>query len=242
MKITIYTLEDPITNDIKYVGITSSTIENRLKSHIKGTKYKKQKRNSGKDRWILDLLSKNLLPIITEIETINDSYEYIEEVLEIYWIWQFKSWGFDLLNIQGLITNFCKMPKNVRYKTPVNQYDLDGNFIKRFESIASAVKAVNGHDGTIQRAAKLKNGFKSFGFMWRYDKDASSTVGPAISKRLPNKNRAVNQYDLDGNFIKTWESGQKASLKLGLLKSKISNCCNKKRKTHGGFLWEFKDK
>ncbi len=241
MEITIYTLEDPITNQIRYVGITSSTIKERLQNHIKNTKYRKRQTQSGKDRWILDLLSKNLLPIITEIEVVNDHYNYVEEVLEIYWIWQFKSWGFDLLNIQGLITDYSKMPKTARYKTPMNQYDLDGNFIQRFESVSLATKAVNGHGATIQRAARIKKGWKAYGFMWRYDKDADFSINNAISKGLPNKNKAVMQFK-NNKLVKIWESGQEAALSLNLLKSKISNCCTKKRKSHGGYTWEFKDK
>ena len=77
MKVTIYTLEDPITKDIKYIGITSSTMELRLKSHIKESKYKNKNRKSGKHRWILSLLDNNLSPIITEIEIIDDEYNYI---------------------------------------------------------------------------------------------------------------------------------------------------------------------
>ena len=243
MEVTIYTLEDPISFKIKYVGITSSTLEERLDGHVKQAKYSKLTRKSGRERWILDLLSKNLLPIISEIETVNDDYGYIEEVLERYWMFQFKCWGFELLNIQGLYTCPYKVPYHVRARTPINQYDLNGNFIKRYESVSEATKVVNGQGSVIQRAAREKSGWKAYGFMWRYDKDITNTsnISPALSKLLPNENRPVLQYK-DGILIKIWESGQQAAFESGLLKSKISNCCNGKRKTHGGYTWEFQDK
>lgn len=39
------------------------------------------------------------------------------------------------------------------------------------------------------------------------------------------KKREVLQYDLDGNLIKRWSSGRKASLALGVASPNISMCC-----------------
>lgn len=51
----------------------------------------------------------------------------------------------------------------------------------------------------------------------------------------------INQYDLDGNFIKEWESSAFAGKKLGIHENNISRCCKKfkYRKTAGGFKWEY---
>lgn len=51
----------------------------------------------------------------------------------------------------------------------------------------------------------------------------------------------VNQYDLEGNFIATYESYQEAALALGKSRtasSSISAVCNGKRKTAYGYKWE----
>lgn len=53
--------------------------------------------------------------------------------------------------------------------------------------------------------------------------------------------KKTNQYDLDGTFIKEWESIKDASEKLNVQPTSISECCNGKRKTAGGFIWEFKN-
>ena len=239
MEITVYTLEDPRNGDIKYVGITSATLKERLEGHIKSAKYRKRPATSGKERWILELLALGLSPVIKELETITDTFTFIQEYIEIYWIWQLKSWGYDLLNIDGLIKNFTNhSAEHVRYKTPIAQYDLDGNFIQKFSSIFAAAKFVNGNGSLIQRAAKRKNGWKAYDYQWRYTEEATDRIDPAKSKLLPNKEREVAQYK-DGNLIKVWSSGQEAAESLGLLKSKISNCVNGKRKTHGGFTWKF---
>lgn len=62
------------------------------------------------------------------------------------------------------------------------------------------------------------------------------------TQRLSNKiNRKINQYDLNGNFIKEWDSLFKASKSLGICKSGICQCCNGKYKTSNGFIWRYAD-
>lgn len=51
--------------------------------------------------------------------------------------------------------------------------------------------------------------------------------------------KSVNQYDKEGNYIKTWKSIKEAQdfFKIG----HISECCRGKVKTAGGFIWQYKD-
>lgn len=51
--------------------------------------------------------------------------------------------------------------------------------------------------------------------------------------------KKVNQYDLNMNLIKTWDSIADAQNTLGI--SHISDCCKGKRKIAGNFLWRYKD-
>ena len=50
------------------------------------------------------------------------------------------------------------------------------------------------------------------------------------------KAKKVFQYDINNNLIKVWECGKDCE-KFGFSNSKISDCCNKKRKTHKGYKW-----
>ena len=59
-----------------------------------------------------------------------------------------------------------------------------------------------------------------------------------VLKGKDNLGEAVNQYDLDGNFIKQWKSLTKASRELGIQISNISMCCKGKRKQAGGYIWK----
>ena len=55
--------------------------------------------------------------------------------------------------------------------------------------------------------------------------------------------RKVNQYDKEGNFIKTWESIRDFLIKnnLSLKSSTISRCCKHKTKSAYGYKWEYFD-
>ena len=54
--------------------------------------------------------------------------------------------------------------------------------------------------------------------------------------------RKVNQYDLNGNFIKTWDYIKQVKEKLNICESSVRNCCNGKYKSAGGFVWRYADK
>lgn len=60
-----------------------------------------------------------------------------------------------------------------------------------------------------------------------------------LGLRIPT-GRAVNQYDLDGNFIKTWDTIKEPRLLYN--NSHISDCCNGTRKTAAGYIWRYAKK
>lgn len=63
---------------------------------------------------------------------------------------------------------------------------------------------------------------------------------PVAIKRLSEAmKKPVDQFTLDGQFVKTWASATDAARELGLDQSGISKCCNEKRKTTGGFKWQY---
>jgi len=53
--------------------------------------------------------------------------------------------------------------------------------------------------------------------------------------------KQVNQYSLNGEFIKTWDSIYEAEKFLKIKSSGISMVCKEKRKTAGGYKWEYKN-
>ena len=53
--------------------------------------------------------------------------------------------------------------------------------------------------------------------------------------------KKVNQYDLQGNFIKMWKSTREVERTLGINHTSISFCCNGKYKKAGGYIWKYVD-
>ena len=56
----------------------------------------------------------------------------------------------------------------------------------------------------------------------------------ASKRRIP-----VFQYDLDGNYITSFEGLRRAENTTGFDRSEISNCAKGKRKEYKGFIWSF---
>lgn len=54
-----------------------------------------------------------------------------------------------------------------------------------------------------------------------------------------NRTIAINQYSLDGEFIKTWNSSMEAAKSLGKTHGNICSCCKGKRKYAYGYIWKY---
>lgn len=85
----IYSLTDPRDGRIRYIGVTSGSLANRLKGHLQRAR---QGENSHRARWMRVLLGLGLKPIIALVEETEDRSR------EIYWIGHYRSVGCDLTN------------------------------------------------------------------------------------------------------------------------------------------------
>lgn len=191
----IYSLEDPISKEIKYIGQTTLSLEKRLNLHL----YKKS--NSIKKNWIDKLKLEKLKPIIQIIDIVENNEEFWEQ----YYISLYKSWGFNLVNSteggKGIIgykhTIFTKnvlkiantgkihseeaknkmkgrklstITKNrigKAFSKSILQYDLEGNLIKEWNSIREASRKLKISVSNICMCCKgqIK---KSRGYVWKY--------------------------------------------------------------------------
>lgn len=53
------------------------------------------------------------------------------------------------------------------------------------------------------------------------------------------RSKPVIQYDLQGNFIKSWNSATEIEKQLKISRTNICNCCNGKIKTAYGYKWRY---
>lgn len=69
--------------------------------------------------------------------------------------------------------------------------------------------------------------------------EENTNHGTCIQRRAKKFSKKVYQYDINKNLINTYPSCAECERKTGFNSSKISACCNGKRKTHKGYIWSY---
>ena len=54
-----------------------------------------------------------------------------------------------------------------------------------------------------------------------------------------SNSKKINQYDLEGNLIKKWNSTMEIERQLGINHSNISACCKGRYKKSNGYIWRY---
>lgn len=132
--------------------------------------------------------------------------------------------------------------KNSEIKIPVYMYDIEGNFIKGFESQGEASEYIGhckkGNAGQILRCCREERP-TAFGYIWRfYQTDKIDTTN--IKNKIRNKE--VLQYSTTMDFINKFENIKQASIYLkndDSCVSGIRNCCNNLSKSAYGYIWKY---
>lgn len=133
----------------------------------------------------------------------------------------------------------------------VEQYDLSGNLLNTYFSEGAAAKAIQTSRASISSACH-KHG-TIHGYIWKFQDDPitgeeiannlkqaeenrKKAVGVAVLKRCCKK---VNQYDLNGNYIRTFSSVNEAGRTLGKGHGCIARVCRGEGKVSYGFIWKY---
>lgn len=155
MKVKIYVLKDPYTQEIRYIGRTKNSLKVRLAGHC--TKAKQNSFKTYKDNWLLKLDIKPLIEEIEEIEGWEESYLREQELIK-----QYITNGYKLVNLHdrgtgGLLRDISqeikdKISKKVKQlhsegklncgRKAVDIYNLKGDFITSFNSYKKAAEYI----------------------------------------------------------------------------------------------------
>lgn len=221
----IYYLADPdFPNEPKYVGKTIQKLKKRLRGHINDSK----KKNTLIANWIKFLIKNNKQPVIIILEENIVSFDYLN-LLEQYWISQFKTWKFILKNhTEGGEGSFGYIhTQETKDKISRKKIGKPGTTLGRKRPPEECKKLSKIHKG--KKLSETHN-----------KKLHESNIGNKYTLGMFKK--PIIQYDLNGNFIKEWDSVTDASQILNLNYSAINNCVNNRLKTSGGFVWKHKEK
>ena len=127
------------------------------------------------------------------------------------------------------------------FSIPVIQISSDGkNFINEFASVTHAAKFLNKNTGHISSACKGKRE-TAYGYIWKYRSEYFEKL-PSIDidnaqKKLHSK--PIAQYDLAGNYIRTFESANEAAREMCDMHGNISSVATGKRNYSGKYQYGY---
>lgn len=218
MKAIIYTLRDPITNEIRYIGKTKRTLNYRLTQHIQ--ECLKRKMITYKNNWIWSLIQQETLPVIEELETTEtENWQDLEK----FWIAQFKVWGFRLTNM-------------------TDGGDGNQNQIMSIESRIKRSNSLKGKSRPKEVAEKISKSHKGKKLSESTkEKLRIINLGKKYSEESKAKrHKAVIKYSTDNQVLGEYKSLMEASIDTNTSRGSIQNACVGRCKTAGGFKWSYK--
>lgn len=156
--IKLYVLIDPLTCKVRYIGITTQSIERRLYKHVTETMY--SKKSTHKINWIRKLLSQGYSPIIKKLIDINSwetALRIEKELIKKYKLLRNLTNNEDYVDgaFKRIITddqkkNASKKAKDFYEKggkvancRKIKCFKLDGSFVQNFESMSEAANILN---------------------------------------------------------------------------------------------------
>ncbi len=184
-------------------------MERRLKENL----YSSQLTKSKKSKWIIELLSLNLKPIIKELLKVPfEHWIYAEK----YMIAHYRSFKKNILNTSDG-GYYVVGERNEEWKRKIGLANRGRVLSKEtLKKMSESHKGYKQSKESIERKSKsLRNSIKSF---WKL----------------------VVKIDLENNIeLEFYPSAKHASISLGLKKcgSHILECCRGQRKRSGGFGW-----
>lgn len=143
--------------------------------------------------------------------------------------------------------------KKINYRNIILQYNLEGNFIKEWNSIQEASTGLKIHDSNIFRA--LSRETKSSGnFLWFYKDEFSEELltkkiqdlkkiykpsKETIAKMVLKIIKKVYVFNKNNELIQEFRSIADAAKFYNIDSGNISKCCNGKQKTYKNMIFKF---
>jgi hypothetical protein len=232
----IYSLDDPITGESRYVGKTN-TPKLRLSYHISSIR---SKHNYHKKCWINSLLKRGLKPTMFIIDEVDkDKWQFWEK----HYISLYKSWGFDLTNMTDG-GDGVTMTHEIRNRISEK---LKGH--KMPEHVKENLRKINtGKHPTEETRRKQSQWVRSKEMVDRIRKKNTGRKCSAenLAKRSqtikdnggsPQRIGVASMNINTGEVVQIYNSIYLASIDAGVVQSNISRNLKEPQRTAGGFLW-----
>lgn len=241
-KYKLYYLVDPETKEIRYVGVTSVSLEKRLRGHISKSRIYRLDRKglTHKAGWILSLKRKGLKPEINLLQSFANEQDCFDA--ERYWVDYFRNVGCDLTNScaggRGLFSPSESTRQKIRESVLANPTKggckkIIDNFGNIYESSAEASRKLNINYKVI---SEILCGVKRHynGYTFSFYSNETSELPIIRSKIKPKAKRIVDHL---GNIF---DSVNAATMHYKFKSHKsISNVLTGRSKTAGGMTFKY---
>lgn len=134
-----------------------------------------------------------------------------------------------------------QMSKNKHaLKDCISKYTLKGEYLGTFYSCHEACLSVKNATNTSIIKMCCDGKYKqAYGFQWKY---GNSKTIPALKIKLNRKaNSPIDQYSLNGEFIRSWKSRREAADTLNISFQAIARCLSGDSKSSAGYIWKYKE-
>ena len=128
----------------------------------------------------------------------------------------------------------------------VYQFDLNGNYISKYDSITKASKSLGVLIRDSNIGKHIKNHTPYHDFLWGFDDniviiDNILKLNYTYKKRIYSYAKHIYQFDINGTFIKDYLSCKIASKETNVYYSSISKTAKGQQKTAGGYIWKYEN-
>lgn len=149
-------------------------------------------------------------------------------------------WSYEKVDKMPIIDKHKLISEKTRKKARnIYCYDINGFFIKKYKSARIASKETNTGQTKINSCCSGRIRYSN-NFQWFYEYMGEKIEPINKYENLYHKTVKVNQYDKNGNFIKTWNTIKEASNAMGShSSSNILRCLSGEGKTAYGYIWEY---
>lgn len=235
MTTIIYTLTDPTTKHIKYVGKTSVDINKRYAQHI--FQWKRSKKLNHVNSWIKSLFLNNQKPIIEVLDEVSENWAFWES----YWIEQCRVWGYKLCN------HTSGGEGTLGYKASKE------SILKRLNTLQTSTAWKEKHiRHSLIMKKKHAEGVINFGYK-HLSEDKRKNIGLNHSKKMKekflnnpkyiqdlNNKRRIKVYSIDSdNNIKHFDSVTEAAKYYNISGTNVTKVCKGKAKRAKNLIFKY---
>ena len=139
--------------------------------------------------------------------------------------------------------------KHIEFQTPNKEQalELEAELMKWYDSVENGYNISSYSGGTYKRSDETRRkisesmtGENNPFYGKRHTEETKKKLSESHKGKINAPTKSVLQFSKDGEFIAEYSSAHEAERQTGCYQGNICQCCMGKRKSCGGFIWQYK--